>query len=154
MPVACAGPVTIPPIVVPKYAYLHHDSGFVNVAPPIQNQWYTVFEDEDVRVIRAQMRQTNGASAALDVEWRYTVDGLVYAVSFSLPHNALYDVWRDKGPSPGGISVTATLTEKLTAAMRVDLRGQSVKAKVRLVGAPGANQTLQAWGVYETLEVT
>jgi len=149
MPVASAGPIA--PV---KYAYLHHDSGYVNEAPPIQNQWYTVFDDVDVRVIRAQMRQGNGAAAAKDVEWRYTIDGLVYGISFSLPNGAYWDLWRDRGSSPFGLTASATATEALNAAIRVDLRGQSVKAEVRLVGVPGANQTLQAWGVYETLEVT
>jgi len=149
MPVACAGPIA--PV---KYAYLHHDSGYVNEAPPIQNQWYTVFEDDDVRVIRAQMRQGNGAADNKAVEWRYTVDGLVYGCPFSLPNGVYWDIWRDRGQSPFGLTATAILTEKLNAAMHVDLRGQHVKAEVRLTDAPGANQTLQAWGVYETLEVT
>ena len=131
-----------------------HDTAEVNEAPPVQNTWYEVFHDQDVRLLLCRVRQSNTEVAAKDVEVRWTIDGNVYLVSASLDDTSTYWVFREETPSTGGTAGLATDSSRKNATYYVDKRGLDFKVEVRMTSVPGTNQTLLCQCVYETLEVT
>jgi len=138
-----------------KFHYLEHDAAEVSEAPPVLNQWYTLFDDTDVRLLMVIVIQTNDELAAKTIEMRWTVDGTVYSTSFNCANNTEYYVYRDTRTSAdptGSLSFIATM---YTAMGRyLDKRGQTLKVEVRITSALGTNQTLVSRAVYETLELT
>ena len=146
MPVAHAGET--------KYAYLDHDTDVIYEAPPILNQWYTVFDAEDVRLLWCLVFQYNDDSTAKNVAVRWTVDGTVYFGQSLLTHNVDYYVFRNVYPSTGGIHGLDLSLVPLDAGSYVDKRGHSFKVEVRITTALGTNQELYCYCVRETLEQT
>ena len=146
MPIAHQGEV--------KYHYRDHDTDQVNEAPPVQNQWYTVFDAEDVRLLWCRTSQTNDETAAKDVEIRWTIDGNVYFSSTSMTDNTDHFTYRVAGPGGGGIAGLNTATPARLGTDDTGKRGQSFKVEVRMTSVPGTNQTLLCNCVRETLEET
>ena len=137
-----------------KYAYLDRDANVVIAHPPIQNNWYTVFDDDDVRLLWCVILQTNDEQAAKTVQIKWTIDGAVYYLSMSLTHNVLTYIYRNWYSSGGGIAgLSSSATEK-NAAFYCDKRGQDFKVGVRITSALGTTQTLDCCCVKETLEQT
>ena len=137
-----------------KMSWRDHDSDVVNEAPPILNNWYPLFDAEDVSLIWCVVRQQNDETAAKDIEVRWTIDGNVYFTSDSLAHNSLEYIYRDHMPSLGGTFGLTASAAAQNAALRVDKGGQSFKVEVRITSALGTNQVLTCWCVRETLEQT
>jgi hypothetical protein len=137
-----------------KYMWLDHDTDVVSEAPPVLNQWYTVFDADDVRLIWCNILQNNGEAALKDLEIRWTIDGNVYFCTIHANANTDYYGLRTWLPSAGGTSGIEGNAVVLNAARYVDKRGQHFKVEVRIVTALGTNQTLRCWCVRETLEPT
>jgi hypothetical protein len=146
MPVAHAGET--------KYAYLDHDADVVNEAPPILNQWYTVFDAEDVRLLWCMVTQLNDEVAVKDVEVRWTIDGIPYFGVKTLNSASVWYIFRDYSDSFGGTSGLDWSATRATAGYYVDKRGHSFKVEVRITTALGTNQILGCYCVRETLEQT
>lgn len=137
-----------------KYAYLDHDTDVVDESPPIQNQWYTVFDAEDVRLLWCWVQQQNGEVASKNVEVRWTIDGNVYFLYVTISDGTEYYIYRNTPPSLGGTDGLLWSDSITNAAFFVDKRGHSFKVEVRMVSAPGTNQQLLCYCVRETLEQT
>ena len=146
MPVAHAGET--------KYAYLDHDTDVVEEMPPILNQWYTVFDAEDVRLLLCIIFQFNAEDATKIVEVRWTVDGTVYFGLVQAMESLDYYVHRIAYPSAGGTSGLGLTLVEHNAGGYVDKRGHSFKVEVRIAQALGTNQELYCYCVRETLEQT
>ena len=137
-----------------KYHYEDQPPSVVNEAPPVQNTWYPGIDDDDVRHIWCVVRQINDEVAAKDVEIRWTVDGNVYLAAFALANNTATWIFKNREPSAGGTTGLSTLGTSINAGGYADKRGQSYKTAIRMTGAPGTNQVLSMWDVFETLEET
>jgi hypothetical protein len=137
-----------------KYAYLDHDTDLVNEAPPIQNQWYTVFDAYDVRLLWCVIRQLNDEAAAKTLNVRWIIDGNIYLESISAANDTPYWVFRNWVESTGGTLGLSIDPNPYNAARYVDKRGQRFKVEVRITSALGTNQILRCWCVRETLEAT
>jgi hypothetical protein len=137
-----------------KYMWLDHDTDVVSEAPPTWNQWYTVFDADDVRLLWCVIYQSNDEQAAKNVEVRWTIDGITYLVAFSLANNTLTWIYRDYKPSTGGILGLLTSAVALNGAMYVDKKGQSFIVEIRITSANGTSQVLNGYCVRETLEPT
>lgn len=142
-------------IVEPKkYMYLDHDTAQVDPSPVVQNEYYEVFDAEDVRLLWCVVEQYNTGAVAKGVGVRWTIDGNVYGDAETLDSDAYYYVYRTFYSIADGGPELAIVDTELNAGYTVDKRGHSVKVEVRLISAPGTNQRLQCWCVYETLEET
>jgi len=137
-----------------KYHYQDHDTAEVKEVPPVQNTWYGEMEAEDVRHILCSAFQTNDEAAIKDVEIRWTIDGHVYFLAFSLPNNSRRLLARNHAPSAGGAAGLAQYDSMMNAGAYVDKRGHAYKTEIRMTSAPGTNQVLEMRDVYETLEET
>lgn len=137
-----------------KYHYKDHDSDGVYTAPPVQNQWYTLFDSEDVRLLWALMYQTNGDTANKNIEMRWTIDGQVYMILQDAVNSSMYFVYRTPFGSGGGTGGLGTTLAWITPAWTADKRGMRFKVEVRITSALGTNQLLAALTVRETLEQT
>ena len=146
MPVAHAGET--------KYAYLDHDTDVVDEMPPILNQWYTVFDAEDVRLLWCIIMQDNDEAAVKNVEVRWTIDGNVYWTFDGVPAATEYYVYRYYGASDGGTDGLLPGLTVRNAGGCVDKRGHSFKVEVRIISALGTLQVLRCYCVRETLEQT
>lgn len=137
-----------------KYMYQDHDTDVVNEVPPTLNQWYTVFDAEDVRLLWCCITQSNDEAAIKAIEVKWTIDGNDYFVSVNLASADYRFIYRDHVPSTGGTLGLQHTNDTINAAYHVDKRGQSFKVDVRIVTALGTNQTLVCHCVRETLEET
>lgn len=131
-----------------------HDTDLVSETPPVQNQWYTVFDAEDVRLTWCHFIQTNDEVAAKNIEVRWTVDGTVYFVLQLATNNTGYFVYRWVMGSAVGTAGLATDTATRNAVYFVDKRGLSFKVEIRITSPLGTNQTLACRCTRETLEQT
>jgi len=137
-----------------KYMYLDHDTDVRSLAPPVQNQWYTVFDAYDVRLLWCIIYQSNGEAAAKNLEVRWTIDGNVYLGSIAALDSATYWVFRDHVPSTGGTAGLGLWAGTFNSAYLVEKRGQDFKVEVRITSPLGTNQFLLCRCVRETLELT
>lgn len=137
-----------------KYAYRDHETDQVWEVPPIQNQWYTVFDAEDVRLLWCFIWQTNDEVAEKIVEVKWTIDGNVYVRSKLIADTTDIYVYRAHASGAlgtDGLEITAAIAN---AGFYVDKRGHSFKVEVMMVDPPGTNQQLLCDCVRETLEQT
>ena len=137
-----------------KMSWRDHDSDVVDESPPIQNEWYPVFEAEDVRLIWCVVHQSNTEVAAKDIEVRWTIDGTPYLVAFSLADSTFEYIYRHYQPSAGGVQGLWHVESDHTAGYFTDKRGQSFKVEVRITSPLGTAQRLRCYCVRETLEQT
>jgi hypothetical protein len=137
-----------------KYAYLDHDSAYLNQVPPVLNQWYTVFNAQDVRLLGCFIEQENDEAQNETIEVRWTCDGTVYFCSVSTNSGTEYEASRTKYSSTGGGDGIDMVAVAGMPFVTRDKRAQDFLVEVRIISALGTNQTLRAWCVYETLETT
>lgn len=137
-----------------KMMWRDHDTDIVDELPPVQNEWYTVFDAEDVRLLWCRLEQNSDDVVAKDIEVRWTIDGNVYFVTFSLDDTTAEFIYRNYAPSVGGTQGLWHTTLEQQAAFYIDKRGQDFKVEVRMTSVPGVNQRLRCWCVRETLEQT
>jgi uncharacterized protein YbaR (Trm112 family) len=137
-----------------KYAYKDHDTAQQWLTPPVLNQWYTIFNDIDVRLLWCEVRQVNTEAAVKTVEVKWTIDNNVYFMSQDLTSNTIYEVYRTTYPSTGGTNGLFGSGGTVNGVFYCDKRGQSFKVEVRITTALGTAQDLRCRCVYETLEVT
>jgi hypothetical protein len=137
-----------------KYAYLDHDTVWLSQEPPVQNQWYTVFIDFDVRLLGCFVEQENSEMSNEDIEVRWTCDGNVYQNSVNADYGHEYEFYRNKWASSNGTEGLGHIDGIDPEFTTRDKRAQSFEVQVRLTSAGGTNQKLRCWCVYETLEVT
>jgi hypothetical protein len=138
----------------PKQMWFDHDTDIVDVTPPVQNQWYTVFDAEDVRLLWCVMYQHDPDNGARNVEVKWTIDGTVYFIAFSLADSNYVWIWRNYEASTGGTLGLDKDTTQFNAAKYVDKRGQSFKVEIRTTSAGSGTANLRCWCVRETLEPT
>ena len=138
----------------PRWHYLDHNTDVVDESPPILNNWYEVFHDEDVRLIFCTVYQTNDETAAKDIEVRWTIDGNEYFRAFSLADSTTEFLYRQADPGVAGVSGLWHQVGWTTAAFHSDKRGQHFKVEVRITSVLGTNQRLRCYCVRETLEIT
>jgi hypothetical protein len=147
MPAAHAG-------AAKKYAYLDHDPPHLVQVPPVINTWYQLYHDYDVRqlLMSALYRDDEETGATIEVRW--TCDGNIYVSSVDADDQIQYYIYKTKYNSveiqplnddfgPGGYK-----------GLYRDKRAQDFKVEVRVTTAVGTNARLEAWALYETLEVT
>jgi hypothetical protein len=137
-----------------KYHYEDHDTDVVNETPPIQNQWYTVFDAEDVRLLWCYVLQTNDDIDDKDLEIRWTIDGTEYLCADSFENNVEQWIYRNTPPSTIGTLGLKSDGSEYNAAYYTCKRGQSFKVEIRIISVVGVNQTLLCHCVRETLEET
>jgi len=130
------------------------DTDFLSVSPPVLNQWYTVFDSHDVRLLWCAIFQSNTEVAAKHIEVRWTIDGNVYFVDDNLGSGAYDYIFRSFAPSAGGTDGLWFNTTYVNAARYVDKRGINFKVEVRITSALGTNQVLRCWCVRENLNLT
>jgi hypothetical protein len=137
-----------------KYAWQDHDTDVIYEDPPILNQWYTLFDDEDVRLLEMRVLQANDESAAKDIEVKWTIDGNVYFTTINANNNAPYFVFRNLNQSSGGTDGLASSLTENPAFIHDFKCGLSFKVELRIITAPGTSQILTSDAVHETLEET
>jgi hypothetical protein len=137
-----------------KYSYQDHDTAVVTELPPVQNQWYTLMDDDDVRLLANAIYQKNDEAVAKTLEVRWTCDGTVYLLSFGADDDVQYYISRQKYPSTEVDCLKVSNGEVAPMLEILDKRAQDFLIEVRITSALGTNQDLTAWAVYETLEVT
>ena len=137
-----------------KYAYRDHDTDLLVLIPPVQAQWYTLFDAEDVRCLYCKIYQENGEGNPKNIKVKWTIDGTVYYVVAAIV--SVTDGWifrneEESGGGTGGLEVSAT---RVMAGYTTDKRGQNFKVEVCMSSAPGSFQQMRCWAVRETLEQT
>jgi len=137
-----------------KFHYLDHDTDAVVMTPPVQNTWYEVFHDYDVRLLWCVVSQSNTEAAAKDIEARWTIDGNVYFKLQAAASGTGYRIFRSFELSAGGTNGLTFDTVNYNAGRFVDKRGHDFKVEIRITSALGTNQILTAYCVRETLELT
>jgi hypothetical protein len=137
-----------------KYHYQDYDTDIVNAAPPVQNQWYPVFEADDVRLLFCAVQADDLLAAGSDIEVRWTCDGNVYGIYKEADSGTQYYIYRNKYTGSATTGLAADSSDNLNAAKYTDKRALHFKVEVRKTNACLATDTLQAWCVRETLEET
>jgi len=142
MPRASAGPVT-----VPHYWPEHQDGYYTVQNPPVVNVWYTVIDEVDVDVMWLALRQNNGDAAAKNIEVRFTVDGVVYQTTFSVPHDADQYIYRQAYRSIDAIPGLAMGATLRNAGYTKGWKAQAFKFEVRITSPLGTDQAIRARAV-------
>ena len=137
-----------------KYWLQDHDTDKVELTPPILNQWYTVFDADDVRLLWCWINQTNDEQVTKHIQVRWTIDGTAYFVDVAVGNNNPAWIWRNWLPSTAGTLGLTADANPMNGAALIDKRGLHFKVEVRIVTALGTNQTLTCYCVRETLEPT
>jgi hypothetical protein len=149
MPIAHAGYVA-----QVKYWLQDHDTDLVNESPPVQNQWYTIFEDDDVRLLTCAVMATDLMEAGSDLAVRWTLDGNVYLLTFNNASGVQDYIYRTKYPSGTNLELAKLANPMMAMQQFGDKRALHMKIEVRKTSACLATDILQAWCVRETLEAT
>jgi len=137
-----------------KYAYLDHDSAYINEAPPVQNTWYEVFHEYDVRLLYCVVMATDELAAGADIEVKWTIDGNEYFTAFTGDSDEDYFIYRDYLGSLVGTAGLLNNSNRFNGSYYVDKRGQDFKVEVRVTSDVLETDILEAWCVYETLEAS
>jgi hypothetical protein len=137
-----------------KYSWKDHDTAEQLLNPPVLNQWYTVFDSDDVRLLIMTIYQKNTEAAAKDVEIKWTIDGTTYFCTESLTDDTTYWIYRIVASSSGGTTGLRAENIRTFAFDMLDKRGLKFKVETRIITALGTAQSLKARAVYETLEAT
>jgi hypothetical protein len=133
---------------------MDHDTAYIHITPPIQNQWYTVAHVYDLRELLFAVACDDDEGTEPSVEVRWTIDGNVYFTTLNTVTDVLRYVMRDIFPSTGG---TLGLSERGYVAGDTQYdnkRGLDGLFEIRTLGVPGTNAFLDGYLLYETLEVT
>ena len=149
MPVACAGPVA-----VPHYWPRHHETHEVRQQPPVLNQWYTVFDEQDVEMTWFNVNQNNTEAAAKNIEVRVTVDGVVYQHTYGVPAASDRWIYRSLNKSTAFDHGMTIDTVARNPGYTTKWSGQAFKVEVRQTSAIGTAQLLLSRCVIGTDEVT
>lgn len=136
------------------YLWKLQDKIYQKQDPPEQNTWYTLLDDELVRLIYVNMYQTSLEAAAIDVESRWTIDGVVLLGDDSLADDTNVYVHKycesNLGENP---TLELTISETLiNSAGYVALIGHEVKLEYRITSIPQTIQVLWAGVNYEKYE--
>jgi hypothetical protein len=131
-------------------AWMDHDAVLKLEAPPVINQWYTVFHDYNVRLIWCTLMQYNDETAVKNLEIRWTIEGTVYFTTVSAVESTEYYIYRNTVPSTGGTDGLGSTTDLRNAAFYVDKRGLDFLVEIRITSALGTNQVIAGTCVYET----
>jgi hypothetical protein len=137
-----------------KYWLQDHDTDIIGEEPPVLNQWYTLFEADDVRLLEMYVSQMNEEENMKDIEVRWTIDGNVYAAFFEANNGTIYFIFRDMNPSIGGTQGLGSDTVERRSFVDDFKCGLHFKVEVRIVSVLGTSQGLYAAAVRETLEET
>lgn len=137
-----------------KYWLKNHALAKVEMSPPVQNTWYTILDEEDVRLLYVFVDQTNTEEEAKDLEFRWTIDGEIYVGVKNLDHANCLWCYRMKVCNP----VVTDYIDSSGAPKLSDndtyLCALDIKIEVRMTSAAGTAQTLNGYAQYETLEAT
>ena len=137
-----------------KYAWRDQDTIIVSENPPVQNTWYGPTGIPDMRLLVYAVHQKNDEAAAKDLEVRWQFDGYVCGLAFSAADDQQYYIYRTKYPGGSGLELATSVNPVPPMLAMLDKRAQDADLEVRMTSVPGTSQTLDAWCVVETLEVT
>ncbi|GAH35745.1 unnamed protein product, partial [marine sediment metagenome] len=107
-----------------------------------------------VRLLWCKVLHNNDETANKDLEIRWTIDGTVYFIAFTLAADEGRWVYRNYDESTGGTRGLTVSADPVNAAFTTDKRGHTFKVEVRTTSVPGTNQILICNCVRETLEET
>lgn len=138
----------------PKRWLQHYDSANLALAPPIQNMWRELLHALDCRLIQVRFHQENDETNPKTIEMRWTIDGVVFFFVIAMVNDTNRWAYRDHNLSLGGTFGITSQDSIINAGYYTDIRGLDLKIEIRITDAAGTNQKLNAWAVYETLEVT
>jgi hypothetical protein len=149
MPQASSAPATSA-----KYWLKDHDTAYLNEVAPIKNQWYTVLQAQDVRILTFAFMETDLLAQGCEIEVRWTLDGNIYLYSSDFSSGTQIYISRTKYPSIVGGLAASTGVKVLAMLNTIDKRALDAKLEVRIISDTLPTDILNAWCVYETLEVT
>lgn len=133
------------------YHYATQPVAVVDEAPPVQNEWYIILEDVDIRGLFFTFRQVNDETAAKDIDIRWTLDGVVMTqVGFSAANNTIYCSYKSFF-SDAPYVPTSTI---FNMGKYTDIRCLAGKFEIRTTSVPGTNQVLSGRVVWEQLQET
>jgi hypothetical protein len=147
MPAAHAG-------AAKKYAWMDHDPAYLDQAPPVQNIWYTVYHDYDVRQLLMSVLYRDDEETGADVEIMWTCDGNVYLMQKFLNDSEQFNVYKTKYDSTNEDALDEDVAGVGGNLGYRDKRALDFLVEVRVTSAIGTNAHLEARALYETLEVT
>lgn len=128
-----------------KFFYEFQGMAQVSESPPVQNTWYTLFDEEDVILYLWFLVQRNDDTAAKNVEIRATIDGIPLLGTTNAAENQDYWLVEDDSlRNQLDIETSVKMFEWYSP-----VHGQAVKLEVRITDAPGTNQLLLCrakWG--------
>lgn len=134
--------------------WLDHDGPNSYQAPPVQNTWYTVFSANDVNLIWNNIYQSNTGAVAKDIEVRWTIDGTVYKLAYTINSGTAYYIYKSTDGSAGGVQGLTIGTGESNGARFTTKHGQAFLIEFRMTSVPGVNQVASCSAIYETLEAT
>ena len=137
-----------------KYWLKDHDTAYINITSPVQNQWYTVLQADDVRILVFAFMEIDLLAAGADFEIRWTLDGNVYSTADNYASGIQIYVTRNKYPSGIGTGLSTQVGIQSAMLSLLDKRALMAKLEIRIKSVTLATDVLAAWCVYETLEVT
>jgi len=137
-----------------KYWLKDHDTAYINITGPVRNQWYTVLQTDDVRILVFAFMGIDLLAAGADFEIRWTLDGNVYTTADYFASGTQIYVTRDQYPSGIGSGLIAQAGSRSAMLSLLDKRALMAKLEIRIKSVTLATDVLMAWCVYETLEVT
>lgn len=120
--------------------------------PPVQNTWYTAFEEDRPKVKKISIRQANDEAAAKTLEIKATFqDGNTITGTPSCVNGAYYSLY--VVPSYFGYWTTdASVAGRLMPYSFESIEHHSIKLEFRITSALGTNQTMRmlvAWHQYQ-----
>jgi hypothetical protein len=137
-----------------KYAWMDHDPPYILIAPPTINVWYTLYHDYDVRQLLMAVLQHNDEEANQDIEVRWVCDGNTYLWASSLTEGSQKYLYKTKYNKLNADTLLVDTIDGNDNPSYRDKRALDFKVDIRITSAVTASQTLEAYALYETLEVT
>jgi len=146
MPFACAGGI--------KYAWMDHDPAYLNEVA-VKDMWYEVAHIYDFRELLFAVQYDDEEHTRPTFQVKWTIDGNVYFVEFADEEpGAQKYAMKDKYPSTGGTLGLQGRPKFSDLQMYDDKRGLDGLFEVMVTNVVGTNPLIEAWLLYETLEVT
>lgn len=149
-----------------KFGYELRTSYFVQ-SPPVTNTWYTLFDSSAItpyygglginksKIYRVLVYQANGESAAKDMEFELSIDGLVVDQVYPAVATVLNDVCLELvvtplSPAPYFNLVLADLTPDYIPISQTNFLdfNRLFKLRARITEAVGSNQVLDCSVMY------
>lgn len=137
-----------------KYAWMDHDPAFIDIDPPVQNTWYEVYHNYDVRQILMSVKYKDDEEDGATVEVKWTCDGNIYTIEIELDNNYQLYVYKNKYSVLDIEDTLSSVDWGPSALFYQDKRALEFKVEIRVTSVVGTNAHLYGYALYETLEET